>query len=44
MLLFSPGAPREGCFEGLLDLAEGNKLSEHELSAFLIEHDNICLQ
>ncbi len=41
LLLFSPGAPREGYFEGLLELAEGKKLSPEELGAFYVEHDNI---
>jgi quercetin dioxygenase-like cupin family protein len=41
LLLFSPGAPREGYFEGLLDLAEGKKMSGEELDAFFVAHDNL---
>ena len=41
LLLFSPGAPREGYFEGLVELAEGKKMTEEELSAFFVAHDNI---
>jgi mannose-6-phosphate isomerase-like protein (cupin superfamily) len=41
LLLFSPGAPREGYFEGLLELAEGKEMSAEELGAFFVEHDNI---
>jgi quercetin dioxygenase-like cupin family protein len=41
LLLFSPGAPREGYFEGLLELAEGKQVSAAELDAFFVEHDNI---
>ncbi len=41
LLLFSPGAPREGYFEGLVEVAQGKKMSEEELSAFFVAHDNI---
>ena len=41
LLLFSPGAPREGYFEGLLELAEGKKMSAEELNAFFVAHDNL---
>ncbi len=41
LLLFTPGAPREGYFEGLLELAEGKQMTAAELSAFFLEHDNI---
>ena len=44
LLLFSPGAPREGYFEGLLELAEGKKMTEEELSAFFVAHDNIYVE
>jgi mannose-6-phosphate isomerase-like protein (cupin superfamily) len=40
LILFSPGAPREGYFEGLLDMA--NKSEEQKL-AFYLEHDNYWL-
>jgi mannose-6-phosphate isomerase-like protein (cupin superfamily) len=41
LLLFSPGAPREGYFEGLLELAEGKQMSGEELDAFFVAHDNL---
>ena len=42
LILFAPGAPREGYFEGLVELAEGRwKPSDDELQAFFEEHDNI---
>jgi mannose-6-phosphate isomerase-like protein (cupin superfamily) len=44
LLLFSPGAPREGYFEGLLELAEGKKMSKEELNAFFVAHDNLYVQ
>ncbi len=44
LLLFSPGAPREGYFEGLLELAEGKEMSEQERNAFFVAHDNIYVQ
>ena len=41
LILFTPGAPREAYFEGLIDLAEGRWAPTHEeLQAFLVEHDN----
>lgn len=44
LLLFSPGAPREGYFEGLLEIADGKEMTGEELSAFFLEHDNIYLE
>lgn len=42
LILFSPGAPREAYFEGLVAMAEGRWSPSHdELQAFLVEHDNI---
>ena len=41
LLLFAPGAPREGYFEGLLELAQGKKMSGEELDAFFRAHDNL---
>ena len=42
LILFTPGAPREAYFEGLVELAEGRWTPSHEeLQAFLEEHDNI---
>ncbi|MET0998797.1 MAG: cupin domain-containing protein [Marmoricola sp.] len=44
LLLFTPGAPREGYFEGLLELAEGRQMTGEELSAFFVAHDNIYVE
>lgn len=41
LLHFTPGAPREGYFEGLRELAEGFTPSEEELVEFYERHDNI---
>ena len=42
LILFTPGAPREAYFEGLVELAEGRWTPTHEeLSAFFVAHDNI---
>ena len=38
LLHFSPGAPREGYFEGLVRVA---RMSDEERAAFYLEHDNI---
>lgn len=40
LLLFTPGAPREGYFEGLLALRQGWQPGEEELAEFYREHDN----
>lgn len=40
LILFAPGAPREGYFEGLPHLAE---MSEEEKADFFLRHDNIWL-
>ena len=41
LILFTPGAPREAYFEGLVELAEGRWEPTHdELQAFLVAHDN----
>ncbi|GAA4087411.1 cupin domain-containing protein [Actinomadura miaoliensis] len=37
LLLFAPGAPREGYFEGIADLPN---MTEEERARFFIEHDN----
>ena len=40
LILFAPGAPREGYFEGLAEMgASGRKPSEEELAAFYARHD-----
>ncbi|WP_148574275.1 cupin domain-containing protein [Nocardioides caldifontis] len=42
LILFSPGAPREGYFEGLVEIAQsGRELSQEEWDAFFAKHDNI---
>lgn len=42
LILFTPGAPREAYFEGLVELAEGRwRPSHEELLAFFEDHDNI---
>ena len=44
LILFTPGAPREAYFEGLVDFAEGRwKPSHDEFQAFLEEHDNLYI-
>jgi len=40
LLHFSPGAPREGYFEGLLGVAE---MSDEERAEFYLTHDNVWL-
>lgn len=40
LLMFTPGAPREGYFEGLAELARGKELSDEERAAFYLRHDN----
>ena len=40
LLHFSPGAPREGYFEGLVRIGE---MSDDERAAFYLEHDNVWL-
>lgn len=41
LLHFSPGAPREGYFEGLLRIAQ---LSDEEKADFYLEHDNVWVR
>ncbi len=43
LLLFAPGAPREGYFETLKALGEGLTMTEPEREAFYAAHDNIWL-
>jgi mannose-6-phosphate isomerase-like protein (cupin superfamily) len=40
LLHFSPGAPREGYFEGLADIG---RMNDEERAAFYLEHDNYWL-
>lgn len=44
LLLFAPGAPREGYFEGLAKIREGKQMSAEELAAFYAYHDNIWIE
>jgi quercetin dioxygenase-like cupin family protein len=44
LILFTPGAPREAYFEGLAELARGEReMTAEEFQAFCIEHDNIYI-
>lgn len=40
LILFAAGAPREGYFEGIAELAQGKELSEQERVEFYLRHDN----
>jgi mannose-6-phosphate isomerase-like protein (cupin superfamily) len=42
LILFTPGAPREAYFEGLAELARGDReMTPEQFQAFCVEHDNI---
>jgi mannose-6-phosphate isomerase-like protein (cupin superfamily) len=42
LILFTPGAPREAYFEGLVEIAhQEQKPSEEELADFYARHDNV---
>ena len=41
LILFSPGAPREDYFEGLLRMRTGLVMTDEEKDAFFVAHDNI---
>ena len=43
LILFAPGAPREGYFEGLAEFAKGKELSAEERTEFYLRHDNYWL-
>ncbi|HEX6878453.1 MAG TPA: cupin domain-containing protein [Nocardioidaceae bacterium] len=44
LILFAPGAPREGYFEGLAELARGDRqMTPEQFEAFCVEHDNIYI-
>ena len=43
LLHFAPGAPREGYFEGLAEIAVSGPRSEEEMAAFYLRHDNTWL-
>ena len=40
LILFAPGAPREGYFEAIAAKAAGQKFTEDEWRSICIEHDN----
>ena len=44
LILFSPGAPREGYFEGLNELWQGKQMTPEESDAFFAAHDNIYVE
>ena len=44
LILFAPGAPREAYFEGLLEFRTGKKMTQEELDAFYVAHDNIYVE
>jgi mannose-6-phosphate isomerase-like protein (cupin superfamily) len=43
LILFTPGAPREAYFEGLVELAQGKQVSDEERDAFYLRHDNYSI-
>ena len=43
LLLFAPGAPREGYFETLKRMGEGLTMTDDERAAFYTAHDNVWL-
>jgi mannose-6-phosphate isomerase-like protein (cupin superfamily) len=43
LILFTPGAPREAYFEGLVELARGKQVSDEERDAFYLRHDNYSI-
>ncbi|WHZ16108.1 MAG: hypothetical protein OJF52_002957 [Nitrospira sp.] len=40
LILFAPGAPREGYFEALAEKAAGRRFSDEEWKAICLRHDN----
>lgn len=41
LILFTPGAPREGYFEGLAEMAtSGREYTDEERAEFFLRHDN----
>ncbi len=43
LIHFSPGAPREGYFEGLAEFARSGRPSDEEMADFYRRHDNIWI-
>ena len=44
LIHFSPGAPREGYFEGLAEFARSGRPGPEELAEFYRVHDNVWLK
>jgi uncharacterized RmlC-like cupin family protein len=43
LILFSPGAPREGYFEALAEIAAGRKVTDEEFAEICMRHDNYLI-
>lgn len=43
LILFSPGAPREGYFEALAEIAAGRKVTDEEFAEICMQHDNYLI-
>jgi mannose-6-phosphate isomerase-like protein (cupin superfamily) len=43
LILFAPGAPREGYFEALSEIAAGRQVTEEEWAEICIRHDNYLI-
>lgn len=43
LILFSPGAPREGYFEALAEIAAGRQPTEEEFAEICMRHDNYLI-
>ena len=43
LILFSPGAPREGYFQALAEIAAGRKVSDEEFAEICMRHDNYLI-
>ncbi|MCU1601135.1 MAG: hypothetical protein JWO22_1844 [Frankiales bacterium] len=39
LILFTPGAPREDCFETLVDKARTSSMTDEDWAAFFLRHD-----
>ncbi len=43
LILFSPGAPREGYFEALAEIAAGRQVTDEEFAEICMRHDNYLI-
>jgi uncharacterized RmlC-like cupin family protein len=43
LILFSPGAPREGYFQALAEIAAGRKVTDEEFAEICMRHDNYLI-